>query len=118
MRILDCRALTQVRPCAALPRNPSQERARSPNDVIISDVQQRRMHVSEVAAAKEAFVVASTWQVAPVTSLNGKPIADGVAGITALALHYMLDNDRIETASPNHTPVPYGYASGMRSQLV
>ena len=100
------------------PTTPPQERTRSPNDVIISDVQQRRMHLSVVASAKEAFLVCSTWQVVPVTSLDRKSIADGVAGITALALHYMLDNDRGETDSPNHTPVPYGYASGMRSQLV
>lgn len=103
----------------ALPHPPAQERARSPNDVVISEVQQRPMHVSEVAEAKEAFCVCSTYTIAPLRSVDGAPIGpDGQPGITALALHYMLDNDQLQTNSPRHTAVPYGYTTGMRSQLV
>ncbi|PNH10065.1 Branched-chain-amino-acid aminotransferase-like protein 3, chloroplastic [Tetrabaena socialis] len=98
------------------------ERDRSPNDVLINEVQQRKLHISEVLAAKECFLVSTTFLIAPVKSVDGALIADGAPGLTSLALHYMLDNDMappgVGYVSPYHTAVPYGYMSGMRSQLV
>ena len=56
---------------------PSQEQKRSPTDVIVREVQQRPLHVDEVLTAKEAFVTSSSIGCVPITSLDGKPIADG-----------------------------------------
>ncbi|GLI61947.1 hypothetical protein VaNZ11_004508 [Volvox africanus] len=99
-----------------------EERARSPDDVIVSNVQQRKLHISEVLAAKECFLVCTTFTIVPVCSVNGEPIADRKTGLTTLALHYMLDNDMLAPPlgvySPRHLQVPYGYMTGMRSQLV
>ncbi|GFR47449.1 hypothetical protein Agub_g9173 [Astrephomene gubernaculifera] len=99
-----------------------EERERSPNDVVISDVQQRKMHVSEILAAKECFLVGTTFTIAPVRSIDGKPVNDNRTGLVTLALHYTLDNDMLPpppgTISPYHIPVPYGFMTGMRSQLM
>ncbi|PNW73874.1 hypothetical protein CHLRE_13g576400v5 [Chlamydomonas reinhardtii] len=98
------------------------ERARSPDDVVVREVQQRKLHISELQAAKEAFLVCTTYTVAPLASVDGAPIADGATGVTTLALHYMLDNDMRPpppgVISDRHTSVPYGYLTGMRDQLV
>ncbi|KAG2500708.1 hypothetical protein HYH03_001473 [Edaphochlamys debaryana] len=99
------------------------ERIRSPNDVVVRDVVQRKLHVSEVTAAKEAFVVNTTYTIAAIGSVDGVKVADGCTGVSTLALHYTLDNDatpppRQGMDAPRHTLVPYGYTTGMRSQLV
>lgn len=98
-----------------------QEREQSPDDVIVKDVQQRKMHVSEITSAKEAFLVCTTYIIVPIRSVDGKPVNDNMSGQTTLALHYMLDNDLqpppAGVFSARHTPVPYGYMTGMRSQL-
>ncbi|KXZ49352.1 hypothetical protein GPECTOR_22g946 [Gonium pectorale] len=97
------------------------EKERSPDDVIVSDVQQRQLHISEVLSAKECFLVGTTYTIAPVRSVDGQPIADNSTGLTTLALHYMLENDKqappAGVFSPLHTPVPYGFMTGMRSHL-
>ncbi|GLC35535.1 hypothetical protein PLESTB_000197100 [Pleodorina starrii] len=99
-----------------------EERARSPDDVIVANVQQRKLHISEVVAAKECFLVCTTFTIIPVRSVDGKAVADNQTGLTTLALHYMIDNDMEPpppgVESPRHLPVPYGYVTGMRSQLV
>ncbi|EFJ50280.1 hypothetical protein VOLCADRAFT_73975 [Volvox carteri f. nagariensis] len=99
-----------------------EERIRSPDDVVVANVQQRKLHVSEVLAAKECFLVCTTFTIIPLCSVDGKAIADNKTGLTTLALHYMLDNDMqpppAGVYSCRHTPVPYGYTTGMRTQLV
>lgn len=78
----------------------TQEIERSPDDVIIKNIVQRQMHVTEIAAAKEAFVLCTSYTIIPIKTIDEKPIADGKTGLTTLALHYMLDNDQVGAATP------------------
>lgn len=43
-----------------------QEREISPNDMVVTHVEQRRLHLSEVMAAKEVFLVGSSVRVVPI----------------------------------------------------
>ncbi len=69
--------------------------------MIIRNIAQRRMHVTEVAAAKEAFLVCTSYTIIPLKTVDGQPIHDGKTGLTTLALHYMLDNDQVRAATPS-----------------
>lgn len=54
-----------------------QERERSPNDVIVSDIQQRPIKEEDMRNAKEAFLTGSTLGVMPIVSINDEPIGEG-----------------------------------------
>ena len=43
-------------------------------------VEERDVHIEEVASAKEAFITSTTKQIIPVVEIDGKPIGDGVPG--------------------------------------
>ncbi|MEW5300864.1 MAG: hypothetical protein WDW36_003762 [Sanguina aurantia] len=93
------------------------EREISPNDMVVTRVEQRRLHLSEVMAAKEVFLVGSSVRVVPIVSINGTFIEDGTPGTVTLAMDYMIANDMQVEGSDQHIQIPYGYATGMRSQL-
>ncbi|MEW5313674.1 MAG: hypothetical protein WDW38_005219 [Sanguina aurantia] len=93
------------------------EREISPNDMVVTHVEQRRLHLSEVMAAKEVFLVGSSVRVVPIVSINGTFIEDGTPGTVTLAMDYMIANDMQVEGSDQHIQIPYGYATGMRSQL-
>ncbi len=82
-------------------------------------IEQRPIHSDEVYSAKEIFLVDSGHLITPLTSWNGEQIADGLAGISAVAFGSILELDRIpREGCSKFTEVPYGYVTGMRSQLV
>lgn len=66
--------------CAHLHQSPwacrarAQERVRSPNDVTVRGIQQRRLTADEIAGAKEAFLTGSTLRVMPMVSINNQNI--------------------------------------------
>ncbi|KAF5839912.1 aminotransferase [Dunaliella salina] len=97
------------------------ERERSPDDVIVSDIQQRPITEEDMLKAKEAFLTGSTLGVMPVVSINGEPIGeDGKPGITALAFDAMLVEDMKVPESgerTQHIPVPFGRTTGMLEHL-
>lgn len=77
------------------------------------------MHVDELLQAREVFVSSTTTLVVPVTHVDEKPIGDGTVGKSALALYAALVNDmKPVEGSGRHMEVPYGYLTGMRSQLI
>ena len=91
----------------------------APHDLLVDTVEQRPVHVDELLAAREVFMTSSTALVVPVTHVDEAPIGDGTSGKTALALHVALANDmQPREGSARHMAVPYGYLTGMRSQLV
>jgi 4-amino-4-deoxychorismate lyase len=82
-------------------------------------VEQRPIHVDELLQAQEVFVSSTTSLVVPITHVDEHPIADGKVGKSALALYAALVNDmRPVEGSARHMEVPYGYLTGMRSQLI
>jgi branched-subunit amino acid aminotransferase/4-amino-4-deoxychorismate lyase len=85
----------------------------------VDSIEQRPVHIDELLAAREVFMTSTTCLVVPVTHVDETPIGDGSSGKTALALHAAMVNDmRPAEGSARHTAVPYGYLTGMRSQLV
>eukprot|EP00798_Chlamydomonas_sp_ICE-L_P003187 gene3187-13200_t len=97
-----------------------QENELSPDDLKIAKVEVRDFTVKEMIAATEAFVLNSEMGVVPIVTVNKTPIGDGEVGIIALALQALLekDMDPEEGRSDTHIAVPYGYTTGMRSQLI
>jgi len=96
-----------------------EEAARSPNDVLVRDIVRQPLSVEDVLGAREAFLTGSTLRVMPLVALDDTPIADGQAGITALAFDSMLVEDMKpgDKGGPEHLVVPYGYMTGMLDQL-
>jgi len=94
-----------------------------PSDVMVTRVEQRRIHKHEVLRAKEAFLVDTGLLVTAIVSLDGHQISDGQPGNHAMAFANMLENDRLPMEGSmegfmQHIEVPYGYVTGMRGQLV
>lgn len=80
---------------------------------------QRRIHSDELYKATEVFLVGSAHITMPLTFWNERPIGDGTPGIVALALSSMMELDmKPRDDHPDLMQVPYGYMTGMRSQLV
>ena len=98
----------------------SQEHEKYPSDIVVEKIEQRPIHSDEVYNAQEAFLISSSRLVAGVTSWNGQKIGDGLPGPSALAFENILENDKKprEDAPPGlHIEVPYGFTTGMRSQI-
>jgi hypothetical protein len=81
------------------------------------------VRADEIVTAKEAILVGSSLQVVAITQwneaiLNPRTGYDGRAGPVATYLNGLLEYDQVPRPSSRlHTPVPYGYLSGMREQL-
>lgn len=99
--------------------NPRQELQRPGNDLAgVRGVEQRPLHVDEVLSAREAFLVGSSLRVMPVVSWDGRPINGGVVHAASLAMDRLVYNDMtVVDGNDQLLPIPYGYVTGMRSQL-
>lgn len=91
--------------------------------VPVQRVERRIFSLSELRDAAEAFAVSSTIGVVGISHIDGHWIGahefEGAAGPTSLALNEMLIVARKPTpGSSEHTEVPYGYMTGMLSQLI
>lgn len=102
-------------PRARLPQHKSE-------DLPITSVERRAFTTGELAGAREAFAVSTRHGVVGISHFNDKWVGDhefeGQAGPVSLALNALLELDREPVpGSAKHTEVPYGYLTGMRSQL-
>ncbi|KAI3425070.1 hypothetical protein D9Q98_008447 [Chlorella vulgaris] len=80
----------------------------------IARVEQRPISLAEAKAATEVFFVDSTLPVMPVVGWDVMLIADGTAGLAALQVRVMLQQDmQPRPGSDQHTEVPYGFMTGM-----
>ncbi|EFN54669.1 hypothetical protein CHLNCDRAFT_52990 [Chlorella variabilis] len=80
----------------------------------IKRVEQRHISLAEAKAATEVFFISSSMLIMPVVQWDTQLIADGTAGIVALQIRVMLQNDtKPRPASDQHTEVPYGFMTGM-----
>ena len=90
-----------------------------PGDLEVTAMLSRPISVEDAKEAKEVFLVGGSRVVMPVIKWDDVPIGDGVPGQTTLGLRQMLLNDRNpEMNTSVHIPVPYGYLTKMREQLV
>lgn len=84
-------------------------------------VEQRPIAVQEAKACVEVMLLGAALPVMPVSRWDGDTIGDGVAGIVALQLRALMEDDadpesEFERPSSDehvHLPVPYGMLTGM-----
>lgn len=94
-----------------------------PGQQMLTGVERRRIHADEILTAQEAFLCSSTMQVVGITQWGEQVLHlltgyDGKTGPIVTYLNGLITYDsRPRPDSDVHTPVPYGYLSGMREQL-
>jgi hypothetical protein len=89
----------------------------------VERIEQRTFTVQEMLAAQEAFAVSTQIGVIGITHFDEQQIGThefkGEAGAVSMALNELLAVQRQpKEGSPAFTEVPYGYLTGMKSQLV
>lgn len=91
----------------------------------VDRIEQRTFTVQEMLAAQEAFAVSTQIGVIGITHFDDQQIGthefEGEAGTVSMALNELLVVERQPkpgSPSPAFTEVPYGYLTGMKSQLV
>lgn len=89
----------------------------------VERIEQRTFTVQEMLAAQEAFAVSTQIGVIGITHFDEQQIGthefEGEAGAVSMALNELLAVQRQpKEGSPAFTEVPYGYLTGMKSQLV
>lgn len=89
----------------------------------VERLERRCFTTEELVAAQEAFAISTRYGVVGINEFDGQRIGthgyEGEAGPVALALNELLNVERQpRKGSPLFTEVPYGYLTGMKSQLV
>lgn len=80
----------------------------------IKRFEQRPLSLAEARAATEVFFVGSSLPVQPVVWWDEEAVGDGTAGLVALQIRVMLQNDaKPRPGSDQHLAVPYGFMTGM-----
>lgn len=105
-------------------RPPSRPQKIDPDEHMITGIERRRIHGDEILTAEEAFLCSSSLGVVGITGWNGATLNlltghDGQTGPVVTYLNGLISADTEYRAGSNlHTPIPYGYLSGMREQLM
>jgi len=89
----------------------------------VERIEQRFFSTKELLAAQEAFAISTRIGVVGISHFDEQQIGtheyEGEAGPVALALNELLAVERDpKPGSELFTEVPYGYLTGMKSQLV
>lgn len=89
----------------------------------VERIEQRYFTTQELLAAQEAFAISTRIGVVGISHFDDQQIGtheyQGQAGAVSLALNELLAFERQpKPGSPLFTEVPYGYLTGMKSQLV
>ena len=89
----------------------------------VERVEQRYFTTQELLAAQEAFAISTRIGVVGISHFDDQQIGtheyEGEAGPVGLALNSLLEVEaQPKPQSPLFTEVPYGYLTGMKSQLV
>lgn len=93
-------------------------------DLTVQCVEQRFFTKDELLAAQEAFAISTRMGVVGISHLDDQPMCkgseyEGSSGPVSLALNELLVlQKQPRQGSDEHTEVPYGYLTGMKSQLI
>jgi 4-amino-4-deoxychorismate lyase len=80
----------------------------------VARVARRPLSVEEARGAAEVMLLGSSLPVMPVVQWDDARVGDGAPGMAALQLRALLQADMApREGSGVHTPVPYGYLTGM-----
>jgi hypothetical protein len=106
------------------PFNPlSSQYVKNEEYLTVARIERRTFTTQELLAAQEAFAISTRLGVVGISSFDDQQVGqhedEGEAGTVSLALNAVLEVVRQPVVgSPRFTEVPYGYLTGMKSQLV
>jgi hypothetical protein len=92
-------------------------------DLTVAQVERRFFSTAELQDAREGFAISTRLGVVGLSHFDDAPLGrgtewEGTSGPVSLALNELLVVQRAyKQGSAEHTEVPYGYLTGMKSQL-